>query len=338
MRLTDGGGFHDKESTILDLDNTDLGILTLLGKNARSRARQISTDLKELGIFISDRAVLQRITKLQRRGYIDGYTTILGPTIPAIKTWRTLFLQISPKADAVQNAELKAYFSGSPFCTSAEWLKDMGYLCHWVFDTERQFNLQFDVFLRKFKEMISDYVVFESETIKESLYRVTYDQSQQNRRFKALLSTIRLKESKDIEKKLLQFANDISSCFDAKIVSLWRRNKKTNEIELTCGSGKYSERPPEYTEISGRLIKITSMLETKKPVLTNDVLHDFSISNGDWLVRESVISYVGYPLIHEDRVLGILEMYSEWHFSPADFEIAQLLSEEVSRVLGSVAI
>jgi DNA-binding Lrp family transcriptional regulator len=146
-----------------------------------------------VGFLISERVVLQRITRLQKRWFIRGYTTILSPAILATKTNRTPLFQISDKANEGQIEELKAYFSGSPFCTFAEWLRGMGYLCHWVFDTEKQFDLQFNVFLRKFSDVISDYMISESKMIKEAVYGISFDRSHEKLRINELLINLRLK-------------------------------------------------------------------------------------------------------------------------------------------------
>jgi DNA-binding Lrp family transcriptional regulator len=63
------------------LDIIDRGILALLGKDSRSSGPEISMKLSEVQISLTDRAVLQRIARLQKKKIIQDYTTILHPSI-----------------------------------------------------------------------------------------------------------------------------------------------------------------------------------------------------------------------------------------------------------------
>jgi hypothetical protein len=49
------------------LDIIDRGILALLGKDSRSSGHEISKKLSEIQISLTDRAVLQRIARLQNK-------------------------------------------------------------------------------------------------------------------------------------------------------------------------------------------------------------------------------------------------------------------------------
>jgi GAF domain-containing protein len=72
------------------------------------------------------------------------------------------------------------------------------------------------------------------------------------------------------------------------------------------------------------------MLEVTKPVLSNDIARDFHISMVNELINEGVKSYGGFPLVHENQIIGILEIFGGRDFSPAEFELAEILSSELS--------
>ena len=71
---------------MMSFDDKDRGILALLGKNSRSTALMISKELSEIQISLTDRAVLQRIARLEEKKIIQGYTTTLNPYILAQRT------------------------------------------------------------------------------------------------------------------------------------------------------------------------------------------------------------------------------------------------------------
>jgi Lrp/AsnC family transcriptional regulator, leucine-responsive regulatory protein len=79
---------------MIDLDPIDKGILALLGKNGRLTGHRISKELSEKNISLTDRAVLQRIGRLEKRKIIQGYTTTLNPAIVAEKSPSNSFPQL----------------------------------------------------------------------------------------------------------------------------------------------------------------------------------------------------------------------------------------------------
>lgn len=317
------------------LDEIDKCILTLLGKDSRSTARRMSNGLKEMQLPLTERAVLQRILRLEKRDIIQGYTVNLHPDMQAVKTRRMLFVRLVPNADKVQIGKLNTYLASSSFCLSAEKLvdDDYDYVCILVFDTARQFELQLNVMLRTFREVISVYLACESKMIRDSPFTFSFNNFDEMRRNDMLQVILKFSESSnDVEESLNQLIKSVMTYFEAKLVCLWLIDKNTGELRMgPC----YTWFPIKQSEVP-RLVDVMSMLETKKPVLTNDVAGDLEVSNKEWILREGIISYGGYPLIYGDRALGVLEIYSNGTLFAADFELAEMISEEISRKLGSI--
>src|ERR687897_2012870 len=94
---------------MMSFDNKDRGILALLGKNSRSTALMISKELSEIQISLTDRAVLQRIARLQEKKIIQGYTTILHPSILAQKNTCFILLKFLPSAERIEIDKLDSY-------------------------------------------------------------------------------------------------------------------------------------------------------------------------------------------------------------------------------------
>lgn len=84
---------------MFSMDSIDNGILALLGKNSRSNAPKISKELSEMQISLTDRAVLQRIERLEDKKIIQGYTTTLDPSILAQKSTCMVLLKFVPSVE-----------------------------------------------------------------------------------------------------------------------------------------------------------------------------------------------------------------------------------------------
>jgi GAF domain-containing protein len=189
------------------------------------------------------------------------------------------------------------------------------------------------VIVRRFGNLISEYMIYQSKIIKQVPYSITFDSSSE-RKTKAVLISAALSKKGDIKEKLRQFTEYMRKCFDAKCVCLWLIDKKSDRLTLTNAYGNYEYIPIEYADISWSSINLESILRTKKPVLVNDLLNEFEGINVEWLIKENVLSYAGYPL-GKDRVVGILEIFSDKAFSPQDFEMASMLCEQMSEILGN---
>ena len=321
------------------MDSIDNGILALLGKNSRSNAPKISKELSEMQISLTDRAVLQRIERLEDKKIIQGYTTTLDPSILAQKSTCMVLLKFVPSVERNEIEKLDTYLIEASFCLSATRLggaAKFDYSCQLVFDTQKQFELMISVILRRFGRIISECMSCQSEIINQVPYRVSFDTSLE-RNTKAVMISLALSENGNMKDKLRQFTNNIFRLFEAKCVFLWLIDKKTDELTLTNAYGNYEYIPPEYAEISWSSIKFDSILRTKKPVLVNDLVDEIKGINVDWLIKENVRSYASYPLEGKDRVIGVLEIFNDKVFSPWEFELVQSsLSVQVSSELSKL--
>lgn len=121
-------------------------------------------------ISLTDRAVLQRIARLQERKIIQGYTTILDPSILAEKNTSIILLKFVTSVEKIEIERLDAYLTGASFCLSAARLggaaEEFDYFCQLVFDSQKQFDLMLGIVLREFGRMISEYVIYQSKIIK----------------------------------------------------------------------------------------------------------------------------------------------------------------------------
>ncbi len=97
---------------------------------------------------------------------------------------------------------------------------------------------------------------------------------------------------------------------DAAFARIWTFNGEARELELQASAGRYTRLDGRYSRIPLGEIKIGLIAQERKPYLTNDVQNDPRISEKDWAKAEKVTAFVGYPLVVEDRVVGVMAMFS----------------------------
>jgi GAF domain-containing protein len=137
----------------------------------------------------------------------------------------------------------------------------------------------------------------------------------------------------NLNDRLQVIVESLVKYFDAKFARIWFVDKKTNSLVLKYSAGKYKNIHGEFSKISINSLKIGTVAKTKKPVVSNDVVHDSRIKYHEWAKKEKLKSFAGYPLIYKGKAVAVLAMFSEKVFSPTDFEILEIFSDQISKEL-----
>ena len=99
-----------------------------------------------MGYNITDRAVRQRLQRLEKSNIVLGYSAILNPKIVSEKVNRSIILKFKFSENAqVLIDRLKNYLEQAPFCPYSARLTsggDFDWICHFVFDSIKQFELE----------------------------------------------------------------------------------------------------------------------------------------------------------------------------------------------------
>ncbi len=113
---------------------------------------------------------------------------------------------------------------------------------------------------------------------------------------------------------------------DVAFARIWCLPPGKDVLELHASAGMYTHLDGQHARIAIGQFKIGQIAQQRRPLLTNEVTNDPRISDLDWARREGMVAFAGYPLVVQDRLLGVLGMFSR-----------RPLSEAVLQTLGSVA-
>lgn len=97
---------------------------------------------------------------------------------------------------------------------------------------------------------------------------------------------------------------------DAAFARIWTLSSDGGELQLQASAGMYTRLDGSHSRIPFGHMKIGLIAQERKPHLTNDVQNDPQVTDKDWARREKMISFAGYPLFVEDRVVGVMGMFS----------------------------
>jgi PAS domain S-box-containing protein len=98
--------------------------------------------------------------------------------------------------------------------------------------------------------------------------------------------------------------------FDVAFARIWTLNDAAQVLELQASAGCYTHIDGLHSHVPVGKYKIGLIAQEKQPHQTNEVLTDPRVSDKDWARREGMVSFAGYPLMLEGRVLGVVAMFS----------------------------
>jgi signal transduction histidine kinase len=108
---------------------------------------------------------------------------------------------------------------------------------------------------------------------------------------------------------------------DATIARIWVTDAEGHYLDLYAHAGlDVPDLPARFAMGQHQLGQIA---ESGAPYLTNDVATDAAVGGSDWMRTERIRSFAGYALRVEDRVLGVMAMYSR---RPIDHDTLNCLS------------
>jgi DNA-binding Lrp family transcriptional regulator len=283
--------------------------------------------------MLTDRTVRKRLERLEKNNVIQKYSAILDPGFLANKTHRTLLLKFKQTQDLRNKIErLTSYVNESGSCTySAKLTGQYDWICHFIFESPEQYELETNNFLHRFQELIGNHRSYESYTTKSVPYSVpdAHDQSERQRQVYEILNS--LKRLDNLNARLKSTVESLVSVIGAKFARIWLVDKERKNLILKFSAGKYTNLRGEFSKIPIGAYKIGEVVRTNKACVSNDVVHDPRINHHDWAKKQRLRSFAGYPLTYGNKAIGVLAMFSEEHFSPSAFELFELFSRELSK-------
>lgn len=121
---------------------------------------------------------------------------------------------------------------------------------------------------------------------------------------------------------------------DAAQARIWTIDPTGTVLELLASSGLESLVEVHQAQVALGQSKIGQIAEDGEPYLTNDVQTDRQVGSGEWHRRERIVSFAGYPLRVEDRIVGVMAMYSR---RPLDHDVLNALSVSVDALALGIA-
>ncbi|MBS1797420.1 MAG: PAS domain S-box protein [Acidobacteria bacterium] len=96
---------------------------------------------------------------------------------------------------------------------------------------------------------------------------------------------------------------------DAAFVRVWLIDEKTQILELRASAGIYTHIDGPHSRFKVGQYKIGKIAALKQFFFSNSIL-EIEMIDKAWATREGLVSFAGFPLIVNDKVVGVVGMFS----------------------------
>ncbi len=117
---------------------------------------------------------------------------------------------------------------------------------------------------------------------------------------------------------------------DAAFARIWTLNNSLNVLELQASAGLYTHTDGEHSRVPVGQFKIGLIAEERKPHLTNDVIGDSRVNHQEWAKKEGMRAFAGYPLIVEERLIGVIAMFSRNPFTKNTLQALATITDGIA--------
>ena len=139
-----------------------------------------------------------------------------------------------------------------------------------------------------------------------------------------------LTQKGNLQDILLRCAEAMVQHLNAAFARIWTLNKEDNMLELQASAGMYTHIDGGHSRVPVGKFKIGLIAEERKPHLTNSVIGDPRVGEQEWAKREGMVAFAGYPLAIEDRVVGVMAMFSRQPLSKTVLEALAAVADEIA--------
>ena len=147
--------------------------------------------------------------------------------------------------------------------------------------------------------------------------------------------SLRMASKLDLAELLSEITRGLVQDLDAALARIWlvgpgdlcatcgmasRCRDKTTCLHLVASAGLSERLDGSYQRVPLGTLKIGRIAESREPILTNDLLGDPRVLDKEWVRREHLRSFAGYPLDFARESFGVLAMFARRELRGEEFE------------------
>lgn len=143
-----------------------------------------------------------------------------------------------------------------------------------------------------------------------------------------------LAQSDNLQVILAQCVKAVVKRLNAAFAYIWTLNAEKNLLELQAGAEMYIHLNGHYSRIPVGSSLVELIAQERQSYLTNALSDNPNISNEEWVTREGLVSFAGYPLMLDQQLIGVMVMLARQPIPTSTFEALGFAASQVALGIG----
>jgi PAS domain S-box-containing protein len=153
--------------------------------------------------------------------------------------------------------------------------------------------------------------------------------------FRSEVSTALARSSAPLRATLQSCATAMVQRLGATFARIWTLNREEDVLELQASAGLYTHIDGPHSRVPVGSFKIGKIAQERVAHITNDVQSDPRDNDKEWAREKGMVAFAGYPLIVDDRLLGVMALFSRSELPEDTLDalasVADLISQGIER-------
>jgi len=118
---------------------------------------------------------------------------------------------------------------------------------------------------------------------------------------------------------------------DGAYARVWTLNSEDNMLELQASAGMYTHTDGQHSRIPVGVLKVGKIAREGMPQVSHNLVTDADVIDKEWVLRERMQSFIGFPLFVESRVVGVMAMFSRNRLPEDAVELMAAVADTIAQ-------
>lgn len=141
-----------------------------------------------------------------------------------------------------------------------------------------------------------------------------------------------LAEEKDLRLALQRCTDSLVLHTDAVFARIWITDRNEEFLVLQASSGLHTNLDGQHSHIDIKNFpyKIGTIARSQKPLLSNQVVGDPNIHDQEWVKQKGIVSFAGYPINLDNRLVGVVAIFANRPFQPVTLDTISTIISQIA--------
>jgi PAS domain S-box-containing protein len=139
-----------------------------------------------------------------------------------------------------------------------------------------------------------------------------------------------LTQDDGLETMLQRCASTLVKHLGAACARIWTLREDGDILELRASAGLYTQINGAHVRVPLGSFKIGRIAQDRRPDRTNAVMDDLEISDLEWAKGDGTADFAGFPLIVEDRLVGVAALFAGKPLAESVFKALASIADEIA--------